>query len=74
MRSSWESNSAKAKKGRNSTNCRSQKEELDTTQNETRKEPIASEPFAMDTIVITKIDTVYMEAPVVEAKRKELRN
>ena len=48
------------------------KEEPDTTQNETRKEPIASEPPAMDTIVITKIDTVYIEAPVVEVKEKRI--
>ena len=38
-------------------------------QNATRKEPIASEP---DTIVITKIDTVYIEAPVVEVKEKRI--
>ena len=48
------------------------KEEPDTTQNETRKEPIAAEPPAMDTIVITKIDTVYIEAPVVEVKEERI--
>ena len=48
------------------------KEEPDTTKNETRKEPIASEPPAIDTIVITKIDTVYIEAPVVEVKEERV--
>jgi type IX secretion system PorP/SprF family membrane protein len=48
------------------------KEEPDTTRNETRKEPIATEPPAMDTIVITKIDTVYIEAPIVEVKEERI--
>ena len=48
------------------------KEEPDTTRNETRKEPIATEPPAMDTVVITKIDTVYIEAPIVEVKEEKI--
>lgn len=48
------------------------KEEPDTTRIETRKEPIATEPPAMDTVVITKIDTVYIEAPIVEVKEEKI--
>jgi len=48
------------------------KEEPDSTQNETRKEPIAVEPPAMDTIVITRVDTVYIEAAVVEVKEERI--
>ncbi len=43
------------------------KEETDTTANELRKETMA-EPPAMDTVYITKVDTVYMEAPVTEVR------
>ena len=72
MRSSWESNSAKSKKRKKFHQLqKSKKKNLIPLKNETRKEPIASEPPAiMDTIVITKIDTVYIEAPVVEVKEK----
>ena len=47
------------------------KQDLDTTNKALKNQVIAEMP-AMDTLIITKVDTVFIEAPTVEVKKVEI--
>jgi type IX secretion system PorP/SprF family membrane protein len=47
------------------------KEDIDSTDNGLKNQVIAEMP-AMDTVIITRVDTVFIEAPIVEVKKVEI--